>query len=63
MPYQVPDFIAKKIYIPRPMQLKFRSLKTNKIMYELKTTRNQLANRKENQNSMRFLIGISRTEE
>lgn len=24
MPYQVPDFIAKKIYIPRPMQLKIQ---------------------------------------
>ena len=32
-------------------------------MYELKTTRNKLANRKENQNSMRFLIGVSWTEE
>ena len=24
MPYQVPDFIAKNIYIPRPMQLKIQ---------------------------------------
>ena len=24
MPYQVPEFIAKKIYIPRPMQLKIQ---------------------------------------